>query len=496
MRTCTYLIVALFAAACSKKSEPQPAPAPAPKTVSTETAKKTPEVVTTAKVVSVTTKSPDAGAAFEQARTMAFGSRGGEAVELLNKAISLDAEFAFAHAFLGQVTPGADGMTSLDKAVTLAAKLPEAERLTIEAMRMMRAGEHDKAVATYQKVIALAPDDWHAMITLGTDANFTADHAAALKYFEQAAKAKPDLAIAQNGLAYGNAGLRQWEPAIAAAKKQVELLPKEPNPADTLGEIQLLAGKFDDSEKAFQQALTLEPKFNISWQGVAFARAYRADWKGALEASAKQTAGATTSNDRVGTQMDAAWLMLASGKPADAIAQLDAIEKDADAAKTPSFAFATLDRAYMLELTGKYPDAVKVLADGLTRGDALPGAAKRNAQRMHAILTLRLAAMTGKAAPDADKLVALVDENATTPIAKSFASWAHGLAAWAKTGAKDAVAELAKCEPQVSGCRLDLAAAQRKAGDAAGAQATDKALLETPVRDPITVYAVSQLPKK
>ena len=425
-----------------------------------------------------------------------FGSRGTEAVETLNKAISLDPEFAMAHAYLGQVVPGATGMAEFDKAVTLAAKLPDPERMTIEAMRSMRAGERDKAIASYQKVIELAPDDWHAMVALGTDANFNGDYAAAIKYFDQAAKAKPDLAIAQNGIAYGNAGLRQWEPAIAAAKKQAELLPKEPNPADTLGEILMVAGKFDESEKAFQQALALEPKFDISWQGVAFTRAYRGDWKGALEANAKQLAAVSTANDRVGAEIDGAWLALASGKPADALAQLDAIEKDPEAAKTPAFAFAPLDRAYILQLSGKVPDSAKALADALTRADALPGGGKRNALRRHAIGSLRLAALTGKASPDADKLVAVTEDGATTPVAKSFVNWAHGLAAWAKTGPKDAVAELAKCDRLLTGCQFDLAAAQRKAGDTAGAEATEKALRETTTRDPINVYAVSQLPKK
>lgn len=496
MRTCTCLIVALFAVACSKKTEKQPPPAePAPKSVSAESATKEPPVAA-AKMVSVTTKSPEAKAAFEQARTLVFGSRGPEAIEPLNKAISLDPDFALAHAYLGQVLQGTDGMAEFDKAVALAAKLPDAERLTIEAMRMMRAGEHDKAVETYKKALELAPDDWQDTIALGTDANFNGDYAGALTYFERAAKAKPDLSIVQNGIAYGNAGLRQWEPAIAAAKKQTELLPKEPNPQDTLGEILLLAGKFDDSEKAYQQALTLEPKFTIAWQGIAFARAYRGDWKGALEATEKQRATATMADERVGAALDGAWLTFASGKPADALARLDALDKDPEAAKTTTYAFAALDRGSMLQLTGKYPDATKALAEGLKRAQSLPGGAKRFATRNHAIGTLRGAVLTGKAAPDADKLVAVVDEGATTPAAKSFGMWAHGLATWAKTGPKDAIADLSKCDAQAIGCRFDLALAQRKAGDTAGAEATEKGIRETTQRDAVAIYFVSQLPKK
>ena len=52
-----------------------------------------------------------------------------------------------------------------------------------------------------------------------------------------------------------------------------------------------------------------------------------------------------------------------------------------------------------------------------------------------------------------------------------------------------------KCEPEASICRFDLAAAQRKSADKAGAEATEKQLRESPTRDPATVYAIAHLPK-
>jgi hypothetical protein len=42
-------------------------------------------------------------------------------------------------------------------------------------------------------------------------------------------------------------------------------------------------------------------------------------------------------------------------------------------------------------------------------------------------------------------------------------------------------------------CRFDLATVQRKAGDTAGAQATEQLLRATPRRDMPTVYLLGQL---
>ena len=389
-------------------------------------------------------------------------------------------------------------MAELDKAKTLAAKLPESERLVIEGAHASRRGDRGGDARRVHEGVRARAGRLADLADARLDAIDTGDPAKAVKLFEKALAVKPDLAFAQDGLAYGQAGLRAWDAAIAAAKKQVELLPKQPNPQDTLGEILLMAGKFDDAEKAFQAALALEAKYNTAWQGVALARAYRGDWKGAFEANESQNAGAVDTYDSVGVIKDGAWLALAADNLPDAIARLDVIEADAEAKNTPAFAFAALDRAAMLQLAGKSADAVKWLETGRARGEALPGFSKALVSRDRAIGVLRNAALAATASADAEKLLAGLDGDAKAsgdPTSQSYASWGHGLAAWAKTGAKDAVADLSKCRPQLLACRFDLAAAQRKAGDAAGADATEKQIRELPQREASAVYFVAHAGK-
>ena len=492
MRIVAYLAAALLAASCGKKSDTPPAPDPTvkePGSGGSAAAKP----ATPPATVPVTSKSPEAIKMFEQGRDLTDSERGPEAVEHFQKAIELDPDFAQAHAYLGIVTQGPPGIAELEKAKTLAVKLPEAERLVIDGALAGRNGDHAGMLAAYTKLTAVAPGDWRTLIALGWDATEGGDPAKGIQMFEKALAIKPDLAVVQDGLAYAHAGKGEWEPAIAAAKKQVELLPKQPNPQDTLGEILLMAGKYEDAEKAFQAAIDVEAKYNTAWQGIALSRAYRNDFKGALEANEKENAGAPDAYASVKVIEDGAWIALAANNLPDAIARMDVIEKDADAKKTPAFAFAALQRAAILIEAEKYADAAKWLATAKTRGDKLPAFSQRQFARDYAIGALRVAALTKKAAPDADKLVAALDEDAKAgdPITASFAAWGHGMAAWAKSGPKDAVADLSKCRTQLVACRYDLADAQRKGGDTAAADATEKQIAAAPLREASAVYYVT-----
>ena len=508
MRRLAYLAMTTLAVACNKKSsDDKPTAAqtesPSPKGGAVEPSAgsgsqaqaQAPTKQADKGAVPVTTKSPDAQKQFEQARELVDGERGAEAIPLLKKAIELDADFAQAHAYLGIVTQGPPGLAELDKAQSLAAKLPEAERMMIEGVHASRAGDRAKMQAAYAKVGELAPGEWRVWVALGWDANDGGDSKKAIELFDKALKVKPDLAIVQDGLAYGHAGLREWDAAIAAAKKQVELLPKQPNPQDTLGEILLMAGKFDDAEKAFKAALELEAKYNTAWQGVAFARAYRGDWKGAFEANESQNTNAIDAYDSVNIIEDGAWLALAANNLPDAIARMDVIEKDAEAKKTPAFAFAALVRATILFEGEKFADAAKWLDTAKQREEAVPAGGKPAFDRDLGILELRIAALTKKPAKDADAIVSMLADLAKSgdPNAVSDAAWARGLVAWAKTGPKDAVAELAKCRPQQLACRYDLQDAQRKGGDTAAADATVKEIRATPQRSAAAVYYVTDV---
>jgi tetratricopeptide (TPR) repeat protein len=481
--------VLLFAVACKKTDE---------KKAETPTPAETPKPAAPADVP-VTTKTEKALEAFEIGREHQDAGRAAEAAQQFKKAIEIDPEFAHAYAYLGQLTPGLDGTAALDKAVSLTANLPEAEKQMIIAMQAVRAGDRAKAKAAYDRVIELAPGSSRAAWVRATLANAERDYAGAVRHFETVKRLEPSNTAVYNGLAYAHAGLRQWEQAIAAAKKQVELTPSEPNAHDTLGEVLMQARKFDEAETAFGAALAADPKFGIAWQGVGLARAYRGDYKGAQEAFDKRE---TTGDlfDTLQTKLDAAWVWFAEDKLKESLAEIDSLEKEPKAKESPLYAFASLDRGHILAQAGKHSDATKAYATTKTRGEAFEGARKSELMRGYRMGVLRLAALVGKPAVETDTLLAAANAEAkalgdSVP-SRSHVAYLEGLVAWAANDIAAAVAAMSKCLPELSLCRFDLAALQRKLGDSAGAQATEKLLRETPTRDPATVYTISHLPKQ
>lgn len=447
--------------------------------------------------VPVTSKSPEAIRAFEQARDLVDHTLGDEAVEQFKRALAADPDFAQAHAYLGSVTAGAEGVEHLAKAKALMARLPQAEQQLITAMHAQRAGDPVTARAAYAKVLELAPGAWRADIALAKLANAQRDSAEAIRRLDHALTIKPDLAIAYNDLAYAHAAQREWEPAIAAARKQVELMPKEANPHDTLGEILLRAGKYDEAEQEFLATLALQPRFSFAWQGAGIARGYRGDFKGAHDAIAKRIAIGLGPADKLDAMIDDAWVSLAEGKLGAALATLAAVDKEPGAKDVPVSAFGVLDRGQILTFAGRYGEAAKAYANAQQRSEHMAGNAKRELVRRIRIGILRNAALAGKPAPDAEKLVTAFEDEAKeigdSPGLAAVTAYARGLAAWAKKDLKTAIAELQKCDVERVVCRYDLATVQRKSGDRAGAQATEQLLRATPRRDTPTVYLLGKL---
>lgn len=441
--------------------------------------------------VPLTSRSPEAIAEYEKARDLALHTRGLEAIEHLRKAIALDPTFARAYADLGSILPGAEGTEMLAKARPLAAKLPEAERLYVEAAQATRAGDDAKANAMLEKIVELAPGEWEVSLQLAYAASDRGDHDTAIARAREVLEARPDAAIAYNTIAYAFAAQKQWDLAIAAAKKQAELMPAEPNPLDSLGEIQLQAGRFADAEASFVAATKLDPSFQVAWGGAALARAYQGDYKGSYDAwnEEKKSTVPALSHEAM---LDAAWTQFAEGKAQDALASLDALDKVADLERTPIYADVSIARGLILSEIGKYAEAAKASEETLRRADKLAGDAKPRVLRFARLTRLRAAALAGKPTAGADQLVSAIDDAAKGAPASTYlasvAAYAHGLDALARRDTKTAIEQMRACGDLPVQCRHDLAALQRKAGDAAGASATADAIRARPLRDAGVVY--------
>jgi tetratricopeptide (TPR) repeat protein len=438
----------------------------------------------------ITSTSPEAIAAFERGREFADNTHEVEAIEQFQKAIQLDPKFALAHAYLGYYTAEAEGMASLDQAVSLAQSLPEAERLVIEELREVRRGDIVKARELAERVVKLVPFDWHAQFDLG-DRLFAENRLdeAAERLRKAAAFGPPSYAV-YNQLGYVQLAQRDFDGAVSTFRRYTELKPDEPNAVDSFAEALLNAGKLDEAEKSFRRAA--EMKFSYSWGGVAQARFLQGNEAGTLEALAKSREAAARPIDKLEVDAIAVWATMS--RPAEAKKRIEALEKEAhDQKLDEQYANASVYRAVALLEENAGEAAVHELDQALRRGDkpSLPGGAsrrlKRTAYAWRAVAESRL----GKAA-DAQKTAEALDKLAAgapnEPAVQSAAHLGRGLAALAKGDGQLAVKELSSCLEDDLLCQWQLSVAQDKAGDKAGADATRSKVAKVKLRDPLYLY--------
>jgi tetratricopeptide (TPR) repeat protein len=104
------------------------------------------------------------------------------------------------------------------------------------ARYLMVTGRQDEVVKTYESALSQNPDSARLHLTVGSLYELRQDVPKAIEHYENAVRLDPELAVAKNNLAYliaetgGN-----LDRALDLAKEAKELLPDNPNAADTLG---------------------------------------------------------------------------------------------------------------------------------------------------------------------------------------------------------------------------------------------------------------------
>jgi tetratricopeptide (TPR) repeat protein len=449
--------------------------------------------------IPITSKSPQAIEAFKTGRDLFENLRPAESLEHFKKAIELDPTFAQAHAYAAFLLPGAEGTTELDKASQLAQGLPEAERISVEAMIAERRGEGAKVAELTKKLVQLVPGDWRAHWYMGTRASMQRQWDEASTELKRAVELNPKAGSVFNQLGYALLSQGKKDDAVAAFKNYLETAPKEPNAHDSLADALLAASRLDEAEAEYKKALEVAPQFWFSWGGIAATRALRADWKGAYEALTSGSKAAPRPSDKLEAKSMLAWTQFAEGKTGEAIETAKGLEKEAEAQKQPvNLAFGGLDRVAFLIETGKSKDALKALDDVMARTekDTLPGETLGAVRRLGLVLRATAQEKLGKKDDVAKTLGALETEVSKQPGSaqgQSFLEYVQGLGASASGDAKGAAAHFDKCIAQQAFCKWRLVSALEKAGDKAGAAAAKQAIVDNPTRETTYLYVRAKL---
>jgi Flp pilus assembly protein TadD len=441
-------------------------------------------------LITITTTSPDAKAAFLKALSLMDNGRDGEALDQCKLAVAADPAFAFGHSCVGNVTPGAEGQAELDKGADLAAKLPDAERLFIEGWAALRHQDTVKGFADMKRVAELAPDDVHAQLWLGYTLINQRDFKGAEAAFTKVLDLDPSAVFIQGALAWTHMQLREYDAALAAAQKYVDGAPNEAAAHQTVAMALLNLNKTKEADAELSKAVELGPKARPVYYDLASVKAIEGDFAGARDALERSKGAEALPSQALERATRTAWVLFAAGKNSEAFAVLDAAEKDSDARKLVWPASAASARAWALWVLGKPADAQKVAEAAMPRCDRPESSAAYKADCRRDLLTIQaLAQLQSKKVADAKKTVAKLQDETKNWQGNEWVSvevdmLSDQVAALASKDAKAAAAVLAKCPPDDFLFKLGILRQIESAGDKAAAEQVRKDVLGRPLTDP------------
>jgi tetratricopeptide (TPR) repeat protein len=249
--------------------------------------------------IPVTTSSAEARKAFLEGRDLAEKLLFQDSIRHFDTAIALDPQFALAELNRAQVSPtGKEFFDHLKKAVSLAGKASNGEKLLILGNEAGANGNAAKQKDYFEQLVAAYPNDERAHFNLGGYYFAQLDYPKAIEHYRKATELAPNYSPAFNILGYAYRQNDDYANAEIAFKRYIALIPKDPNPYDSYAELLLKMGKFDESIVQYRKALAIDSNFMNSYQGIAAALMYQGKPDAAAAELQKITAKARNDAER------------------------------------------------------------------------------------------------------------------------------------------------------------------------------------------------------
>ena len=154
------------------------------------------------------------------------------------------------------------------KAKELAPKLTPGEQLMVAWISKVQEGDYLGGITAMNDMLEMYPRDKHLLYLAGNWLMAENGNDQAERYMEKALALDKNFPAALNDLAYVDARNRKFNKAFAAMDRYVALLPSEPNPEDSYGELKRMAGDFQSSLEHYRAALKIDPDFVTSQLGL------------------------------------------------------------------------------------------------------------------------------------------------------------------------------------------------------------------------------------
>ena len=280
-----------------------------------------------------------------------------ESIASSKKAVEKDPQFALAYALWSFAAKGDEPATdALSKASALAGNAPADEQLLVRWMVATQSPDLLPAISLMNDLLKRFPNDKHILFLSAQWLYFQQDYDRAKRLLEKALQADSKFAPPLNmlGYAYIETGDPDPAKAKAALQRYAELLPDQPNPHDSLGEVLRNASEDEDSIKEYRQALKISPTFYSSQLGVGETMTLMGKYDEARAEIDKAVAIAPTNRDKLHIEFQKVFIRFWEGKAEQGREELKALE---DKAREQNDGYAQYDiglgRAFLAGNSGE-----------------------------------------------------------------------------------------------------------------------------------------------
>ena len=217
-----------------------------------------------------TTDSPEALAALDAANEASMKLYYDDAVTHLARALELDPDFVFAKLAL-VVHPGwvdkevAKGYLDDLRAVDLD-RLTHRERCLVERTLAARDGDRERAMAILEACLEADPDDVYLLNEKAAIHWAQGDLATAERLYRRVVELNPNWVVAYNQLGYTTMIQERFVEAREYFVSYRYIAPDQANPHDSLGELYIIQGQWEDARLSLQHALEIKPDFWASYE--------------------------------------------------------------------------------------------------------------------------------------------------------------------------------------------------------------------------------------
>jgi tetratricopeptide (TPR) repeat protein len=204
------------------------------------------------------------------------------------------------------------------KAKAIAPTLTPGEQLMVAWIAKVQEGDFLGGITAMNDMLEMYPRDKHLLYLAGNWLMGENGNDQAQRMMEKALAIDKNYPAALNDLAYVDARNRKFDKALSAMDRYVALLPKEPNPQDSYGELLRMAGNFEGSLLHYHAALKIDPDFVTSQLGLADTYALMGNQEQARVEYDKAIRFAHTEADRLTYSMQRAMTFVRDGNYAQA----------------------------------------------------------------------------------------------------------------------------------------------------------------------------------